>query len=303
MRSASGIAIPRGKFKLRNNGIGIDRAMKIKNNELSQPKAETYLSICVPFHISAKKIFPTFLSLLENASRGLRYELIISYHDSVSFEYLKTITSRFPTILIFVKPYDKNKYWESANHSKAINIMARQAMGSIVLFMDNDFFLFEDSLKTIGSIDFSTNVFGLPYGTSELIRKVDGSDINVRLYQNFPTLTLFAISNANLKIMIAKSELSLFDIDIFNKTEPGVQQLTSTQRRIIGIPSGGWWRDTGYNIPFTCERQNLSGICAELTLDFARISGVDYPVRLAKFQKSYFGGHIENLSAKVAYDF
>ena len=256
------------------------------------------ISVCIPFHISASFVFPKVLRTINDAMKGRRFELLISYHDSRSRKLIRKLTAELDAKLVYVEPFPTKEFWQSANHSLAINSLAVNASGGLIIFMDNDFFLSPGAIDLILDSDLSEQVLGVPYTDQIFLKKINGQIEPCQLYQNFPTLTFFVIEKQNLQRVFKGGNVSRFHSDIFNINDPGEILIDEAERDIVGIDSSIWWRDTGYNIPVDCKCHSVKGICLQLTNEIVWCSDTMNSMRLITFNNEFFGAHIENLCVK-----
>lgn len=125
------------------------------------------IELCVPAVADGIHCLDFYLQNLRSlASQPVK--VTVSYHTDHDLAAILAMKNQ-PEKTIQATSYSKGPFLASANHSSAINALARQAMGDIVIFSDYDMaFLKKGWDDDIREILKTHDFFGIPYAPIEL---------------------------------------------------------------------------------------------------------------------------------------
>ena len=218
------------------------------------------IEVCIPTIKAGIHCMDFFIdNLLSTASKPDEIMISASYHDEEDLAALRNSkhSSRI-SMMLKAPSYTEGMLISSSNHSSAINTLAKNSHCDIVIFSDYDMaFLkrgwdicIENALK-------ETDFFGTPYAPIELgFGKDPTGGIAPWLvmqkmikYQKVPNLGFFAISQDNLKKVLADGPLTNYDTFLVNGNLPFRFVFNHDMAKELNLPLGSInWMDTGYEI-------------------------------------------------------
>lgn len=221
------------------------------------------IDFCIPYVPSGLECLEYLIeNLYKTASHPNRINVKVSYHTKEALEQLKS-SEIFPKInkLVFSEPFPEDMlFYPSANHSAAINNLAKECSADIIIFSDYDMaFACKNWDEIIESQLMNDNydLTGVTY--APLLLSLNMPLINQHIpwlpniplvkYQNLPNLSFLCIKkNILSEIFLSK----LTDFDVFLKKGGLPFRLINTRALSISnnLPLGCMqWLDTGHEIP------------------------------------------------------
>lgn len=229
---------------------------------------------CLDFYIG---------NLLKTAAHPERITISVTYHNEEDLAALRGIeNAKHVKNFYHVPAHGADKFFASANHSAAVNLLATRADKDIVIFSDYDMaFLKKGWDADIEAILQEHDIFGVPYAPIELAFGKDPTEgvapwlanTPMMKYQKIPNLSFFAIKNDLLKTIIEHEPLTSFDRFLVKDGLPfrfiNTHELANELNLKIGQLH---WMDTGYEIPALVKKLGLK--CKVLNYVFAAKSEV-----------------------------
>lgn len=201
--------------------------------------------------------------LLENARSladnpgNIRFR--VSFHSAEDRKRLEPIGGQLSSIVQAKSYQDRGiLFWPSANHSAAINALAKECTGDLSIFCDFDMAFLQkgwDSKLLMASM--GADIMGVPYLPIPIsIRKHKVTElmpwiehVGLWKYQNRPNLSFMAIKGAVLRDKLG-SRLTEFDKFLANQGIPFQLVNNYVTGSATDLPAGTvWWMDTGFEIP------------------------------------------------------
>lgn len=183
----------------------------------------------------------------------------VSFHSADDRKKLEPIADQLGTIVQAKSYQDRNvMFWASANHSSAVNALAKECTGDLAIFCDFDMAFLQkgwDSKLLMASMN--ADILGVPYlpipmmVTNKTLERVMPwlKGLPLWKYQERPNLTFMAIKGTVLKEVFG-NRLTEFDSFLANQGLPFQIVNNYVTGSATGLPAGAiWWMDTGFEIP------------------------------------------------------
>jgi hypothetical protein len=233
------------------------------------------IDFCIPY-ISIGLVYLENLiaNLLKTAAESKRIKILISYHSEDDLLKLKNsiILKNICNLkLIKVDPYEKSMpFYASANHSKALNALAKESENEIVIFSDYDMafcmknwdvilenLLYGKENKDIVASSYSNIYSVYPIKNPPPYLEWANKFIHLK-YLNLPNLYFFAIRSKILDTVFKKN-LTNYDTFVAEGGFPFRLINDLKLSKINNLPIGAiQMQDTGWEIPEIIENNNLS---------------------------------------------
>lgn len=223
------------------------------------------IDFCIPYTASGIKCLEYLLHNIKNtASYFNRIQFHVSYHTDEDLKALKA-SSIFSWIsnVYRIEPYSKElKYWESANHSLAVNTLAANCLADYIIISDFDmaFLMHGWDCKIESILKNGSSCAGIPYPNASYPRSLGSNNPNVFVsyYQNLPNLSFFATSKVIFDKAF-KGVFTTFNEFLLAKGYPcrliNTPHLAKSTNLSIGSLQ---WLDTGWEIPEVLNQHSLS---------------------------------------------
>lgn len=230
------------------------------------------IDLCIPYVASGIE----YLKFLIHTAKTLadRPELItirVSFHDVDDRKALEPLEDQLGSITQAKSYRDRNiLFWPSANHSAAVNALAKECTGDLSIFCDYDMAFLQKGWDTKLLIN-GADITGVPY--APVTMTLDMPWVNRQMpwmihadlvkYQNLPNLSFFAVRSHILKDVF-QYKLTDFDSYLGNAGVPFRIINTYKLGMANSLPPGTvQWMDTGYEIPEIILDNNLSYVLIE----------------------------------------
>ena len=203
---------------------------------------------------------------IELADNPKDINIRVSFHDGEDRKLLEPIKDRFASITQ-AKSYRDRKilFWPSANHSSAINALAKECTGDISIFSDYDMVFLKKGWDA-ELLNLTCDIAGVVYQPFSLSIETGWvkqnlpylKDATICKYQKVPNLSFLVIKKKVLNEVFHK-RLTNFD-DFLSKG--GVPfRIVNTYKMGLSsnLPPGViQWMDTGYELPEIILENELS---------------------------------------------
>lgn len=232
------------------------------------------IDFCIPYIPSGIECLEHLIgNLYKTASYPDRINVYVSYHTNEALEKLKS-SQIFPKIkkVVFSKPFPENMlFYPSANHSAAINNLAKECSSEIIIFSDYDMAFACNGWDEIIDSQFRNDNYdltGVTYAPIQL--SLNMSHINQYIpwlpniplikYQNLPNLSFLCITKKVLSEIFTDR---LTDFDSFLKKGGlpfrliNTPDLAASNNLALGSMQ---WLDTGYELPEYIARHQLKSL-------------------------------------------
>jgi hypothetical protein len=233
------------------------------------------IDFCIPYvSIGLVYLENLVVNLYKTAAESRRVRILISYHSEGDLLKLKNsivLKNICNLKLIKVDPYENSMpFSSSANHSKALNALAKESENEIVIFSDSDMafcvkswdvtiesLLYGKENKDIVGSCYSNNYTVYPMQNPPPYLQWADKFIHLR-YLNLPNLFFFAIRSEILDTVF-KKKLTNYDTFIAEGGFPFRLINDLKLSKINNLPIGVIQMcDTGWEIPEIIENNNLS---------------------------------------------
>jgi hypothetical protein len=227
------------------------------------------IDFCIPA-IGAGARYLDFLieNLFQTAADPDRIRVLVSYHTDADRAALEACESA-ARIAAFVQvpPHSGIMFAASANHSAAVNALARQCTADILILSDYDMaFLMPGWDRLIGDrLAAGVDLFGVCYPTMTTSQQFTResalgwlNDVDLVKYQRLPNLSFLAMTRTVLDRYFPGRAITGFDRYLTDGNLPF--RIINTRALAIEnqIPLGMvQWLDTGYEIPDVIARHGL----------------------------------------------
>ncbi len=252
------------------------------------------IELCIPAVADGIHCLDFYLQNLRSlASQPVK--VTVSYHTDHDLAAILAMKNQ-PDATIQAPAYSKGPFVASANHSSAINVLARQAMGDIVIFSDYDMaFLkkgWDDDIRDVLAIH---DFFGTPYAPIELGFAKDPTDglapwiamQKMRKYQGIPNLGFFAIRCTSLNRVLSDGPVTRFDDFLNAENLPFRFINTNEMAEELNMPLGSLnWMDTGHEVTSFPKKYGMTHQALEYV--FAKDSDVFTHKFLLSYLKDIF---------------
>lgn len=227
------------------------------------------IDLCIPAVGVGAHCLDFYLgNLLETAHYPGRLTISVTYHSPEDLAVIKGLKNAGFVKHFYHAPfYGLEKFFASANHSAAVNVLAENASQDIVIFSDYDMaFLKKGWDADIESILEKHDLFGVPYAPVELGFGKDPTEglapwlpnQKMMKYQGLPNLSFLAIKWPLLKSIIHDKPLTSFDQFLLKGDLPfrfiNTHELAEELNMKLGQLN---WMDTGNEIPSLVKRLAL----------------------------------------------
>jgi hypothetical protein len=228
------------------------------------------IDFCIPaIGVGVRYLDYLIENLFRTAADPDRIRIIVSYHSDEDRATIEACGSAARIAsLVKVPPYESVDFTASANHSAAINALARTCSADIVVLSDYDMaFLMPEWDRFIvqrlhaGGID----LFGVCYPPLVLTQQFAAgspldwlSGVSLAKYQRIPNLSFLAMKRTLMDRCFPGGRITGFDRYLVDGNMPF--RLVNTGALAIEnqIPMGMvQWLDTGYEIPELIARHEL----------------------------------------------
>ncbi len=229
------------------------------------------IDFCIPYIGAGFRYLEHLLqNAKETADHPENITFRVSFHSAEDRKLLEPIKDQFGSIVQAKSFQDRNiMFWASANHSAAINALARECAGDLSVFCDFDMAFLEkgwDSRLLMASMD--ADIMGVPYLPVPL--SVSNKFIQQAMpylehaplwkYQERPNLSFMAIKGSVMR-EVFKGRITEFDTFLGNHGIPFQIVNNAVTGSATGLPAGSiWWMDTGFEIPRIIMDHNLKYI-------------------------------------------
>lgn len=266
------------------------------------------IEICIPTVRTALHCMDFFIeNLLATAAEPNQIVISVSYHSPEDLAALEKSPHYRRIGGVHQSPsYTGGKFDPSANHSSAINALAKHSRGEIVIFSDYDMaFLKKGWDEDIRNVLKNCDFFGTPYAPLALGFGKDPTDgmapwiamQKMMKYQGVPNLCFFAIRREALTRILKDGPLTNFDQFLNEGNLPFRFVNTHAMAAELNLPLGSLhWMDTGYEISSFPQKYGFKHRSLEYV--FAKDSDVFTHKYLLSYLKDIFKPEVYHWEGK-----
>ena len=248
----------------------------------------TTIDFCIPYVGSGLACLEFLIqNVLQTSTHPDRIKFNVSYHTEDDLALLKSSTF-FKNIskVIYAEPFSKTiPFFPSANHSSAINNLAKNSEGEIIIICDYDMSFVKkgwDSLIENQLLNSESDCLGVayqPYTSSVQFKEIPWlNHVEVAKYQKLPNLSFFCFKR-NVFIETFKSKLTSFDKFLSEGGLPfrliNTQYLSLVNNLALGTMQ---WLDTGYELPEIIYERQLK-YKTLFPVDYSQQNILDYLIK------------------------